>query len=337
MPRLNTVLNAVLGLMVAAGLALAAVWTVPRGIDAGRTLAARNDPAQIADLALDRGFDAGVAEREIRAALAAGDPELAQSFIELARERAVAIDPRLAAQADADMQAWTSFGSTAWRFARGFVAGNPDDMASLAGTAVGDLCVFGDMRDAAREGMHWVRGEEPNRLVLGLSLGGLAVTAGTFASFGLATPARAGVSIVKAAGKTERLGARLLRLVRWEKPAALAELATEVGTVEAKAGGRAALETVRLAEEPKDVAKFARLAVAKGGKTRAVLKLLGRGAIVLTGSLFDLAMALVWAAMNLIGLCATLKRTAERATLAVIRRRKARRARLAAVAAAQAA
>jgi hypothetical protein len=325
MPRLNTVLNGVLGLMVAAGLALAAVWTVPRGIDAGRTLAARNDPAQIADLALDRGFDAGVAEREIRAALAAGDPELAQSFIELARERAVAIDPRLAAQADADMQAWTSFGSTAWRFARGFVAGNPDDMASLAGTAVGDLCVFGDMRDAAREGMHWVRGEEPNRLVLGLSLGGLAVTAGTFASFGLATPARAGLSIVKAAGKTERVGARLVRLVRWEKPAALAEFAGQVGTVEAKAGGRAALETVRLAEQPKDVAAFARLAVAKGGKTRAILKLLGRGAIVLAGSVLDLAMLLLWAAANVIGFCATLKRTTERVTLSVIRRRKARR------------
>jgi hypothetical protein len=330
-------LTIALGLALAAALAAGAAWTVPRGFEAGRTLAARDDPAQLADLALEQRFDAAVADREIRAALAAGDPELAQSFIELARERGVALDPELAAKAGADMQAYSSFGSTAWRFARGFVAGNPDDMASLAGTAVGDLLVIGDVRDAAREGMHMLRGEEANRLVLGLSLGGLAVTAGTFASFGLATPARAGVSIVKAAGKTERLGARFLRLVRWEKPAALAELATEVGTVEAKAGGRAALETVRLAEEPKDVAAFARLAVAKGGKTRAILKVLGRGAIVLAGSIFDLAMALAWAVANLLGLCAALKRTTERATLAVIRRRKARRARLAAVAATQAA
>jgi len=117
MPRLNAVLT----LALAVGLALGAAWTLPRGIDAGRTLAARDDPARITDLKLERSFDAAVADKEIRAALAAGDPELAQSFIELARERAVAIDPVLAAKADADMHAFSSFGSTAWRFARGFV------------------------------------------------------------------------------------------------------------------------------------------------------------------------------------------------------------------------
>jgi hypothetical protein len=329
-------LNTALGLVFALSLAVGAAWTLPRGIEAGRTLAAQDDPAQLTDLALERGFDAAVAEREIRAALGGNDPELAQSFVELARERAVAIDPELAAEAQVVMQAWSSFGSTAWRFTRGFFVGNPDDMASLAGTAAGDLLVIGDVRDAAREGWHMVRGEEPNRLVLGLSLGGIAVTAGTFASFGLTAPARAGLSVVKAAGKSERIGARLLRFLRYEKPAALVEIAGEIGTVQAKAGGRAALEAVQLAQGRRDIAAFGRLAVAKGGKTRAVLKLLGRGAIAITGSLIDLALALMWAGANVLGFCASLKRTAERATLAVIRRRKLRRARLAASAAAAA-
>ena len=190
-------LNIGLGLVLAFALAIAGVWTLPRGIEAARSLAAQDDPAQLTDLALERRFDAAVAEREIRAAIAGNDPELAQSFVELARERAVPIDPELVAKADADMQAWSSVGGTAWRFARGFVVGNPDDMASLAGTAAGDLLVIGDVRDAAREGWRFARGEEPNRLVLGLSLGGIAVTAGTFASFGLAAPARAGLSVVK--------------------------------------------------------------------------------------------------------------------------------------------
>jgi hypothetical protein len=326
-------LNIALGLLLAVSLAIAGIWTLPHGIEAGRTLAAQDDPAQLTDLALEHRFDAGVAEREIRTALASNDPELAQSFVELARERAVAIDPELVAKADADMQAWSSFGGTAWRFARGFFIGNPDDMASLVGTAAGDVLVIGDVRDAAREGLRMARGEEANRLVLGLSLGGIVVTAGTFASFGLAAPARAGLSVIKAAGKSERIGARLLRLVRLERPAALVEAAGEIGTVEAKAGGRAALEAVQLAQEPRDLAAFGRLAVAKGGKTRAILKLLGRGAIAITGSFIDLALALMWAAANVIGFCASLKRTAERATLAVIRRRKLRRARLAANAA----
>src|SRR5215470_802163 len=325
--------NIALGLVLAAALAIAGAWTLPRAVEAGRTLAAHDDPAQLADLALACGFDTAVAEREIWAALAGNDPELAQSFIELGRERGVTIDPDLAAKTEADMEVWSSFGSTAWRFTRGFFVGNPDDMASLAGTAAGDLLVIGDVRDAAREGWRFAHGEEANRLVLGLSLGGIAVTAGTFASFGLAAPARAGLSVFKAAGKSERIGARFLRLLRFEKPAALVEMAGDVGKVEAKAGGRAALEAVQLAQEPKDLAAFGRLAVAKGGKTRAILKLLGRSAIAITSSIFDLALALMWAAANLLGFCASLKRTAERATLAVIRRRKARRARLAAGAA----
>jgi hypothetical protein len=325
-------LNTALGLALALGLSSAAVWTLPRAVEAGRTLAARDDPAQLTDLALERGFDAAVAEREIRAALAADDPELAQSFLELARERAVAVDPALAAQADADLQAWSSFRSTAWRFMRGFFAGNPDDMASLAGTAVGDLLVIGDVRDATREGWRMARGEEPNRLVLGLSLGGLGVTAGTFANFGLAAPERAGLSLIKTIGKTERVSLPLFRLVRWEKRAALVELTGNLGTIQAKAGGRAALEAVRLAEQPKDVAKFAQLAVAKGGKTRAILKFLGRGAIELTASIFHLALWLLGAIVNFLSFCAMLKWRVERATLAVIRRRKLRRARLAAAA-----
>jgi len=329
--------NIALGLVLAAALAIAGAWTMPRAVEAGRTLAAHDDPAQLADLALARGFDTAVAEREIRAALAGNDPQLAQSFVELARERAVAVDPQLVVKADADLQAWSSFGSTAWRFTRGFFAGNPDDMASLAGTAAGDLLVIGDVRDAARESWHFAQGEEPNRLVLGLSLGGIAVTAGTFASFGLAAPARAGLSVVKAAGKSERIGARLLRFLRYEKPAALVEVAGDIGTVQAKAGGRAAFEAVQLAQGPRDLAAFGRLAVAKAGKTRAILKLLGRGAIAITGSLIELALALMWAAANVLGFCASLKRTAERATLAVIRQRKLRRARLAASAAAAAA
>jgi hypothetical protein len=321
-----------LGVAIALGLAVAALWVLPRAIDAGRTLAAQDDPVKLSDLALDRGFDASVAEREIRAALDGNDPELAQSFVELARDRGVTVDPALVAKADAAMQAWSSFGSTAWRFARGFFAGNPDDVASLAGTATGDLLVIGDVRDAARESWHIARGEEANRLVLGLSLGGIAVTAGTFASFGLASPARAGLSVMKAAGKSERIGARFLRLLRFEKPAALVEMAGDLGKVEAKAGGRAAFEAMQLAQEPKDLAKFGRLAVAKGGKTRAILKFLGRGAIAVTSSIVDLTLALMWAAANVLGFCATLKRAAERATLGVIRRRKLRRARLAAAA-----
>jgi len=165
-----------------------------------------------------------------------------------------------------------------------------------------------------------------NRLVLGLSLGGLAVTAGTFLSAGIGTPARVGVSVLKAAGKSGRIGTRLARVLVVEGTESVVKLTGDLGRVQAKAGTKAALESVRLAEHPKDVTRLASLAVAKAGKTRAILKLLGRGAIVLAASAFDLALWVAWAVVTLIGFCASLKRAVERMTLAVIRAGKARRA-----------
>ena len=54
----------------------------------------------------------------------------------------------------------------------------------LAGTALGDLFVFGDIRDAVREGARLATGGAADELVLGLACAGLAITAGTYATLG---------------------------------------------------------------------------------------------------------------------------------------------------------
>ena len=73
-------------------------------------------------------------------------------------------------------------------------------------------------------------------------------------------------------------------------------LSENAGRVETKAGTQAALDSLAVAEGPQDMSRLARLAAAKGGKTRAIVKLLGRAAIVLTAGAFDLAIWLLWAA-----------------------------------------
>jgi hypothetical protein len=75
------------------------------------------------------------------------------------------------------------------------------------------------------------------------------------------------------------------------------------------------------------MSKMARLAAAKGGKTRAILKLAGRGAIVLAMGAFDLAMWLFWAVVTLFTLISSLKRATERITERYCVWRKLRRAR----------
>ncbi len=194
-----------LALAVAAAIAVLAV--APRAFEAHVLLAAQDDPVALADHAVARSFDAAVAAREIDAALAAGDADLARSFLELARERDVPVDPDLAekvALANAGVAtAKRSLGS----FARGLITGEAEDASGFAGTAVGDLFVLGDVRDVVREGGRLAAGGEADELVLGLACVGLAVTAATYATLGVGVPARVGLTAIKAARQTGRLGA----------------------------------------------------------------------------------------------------------------------------------
>jgi hypothetical protein len=347
--------------MAALALGAMAAALVPRGYDAGWLLLAQDDPVRLADHAVAQRLTPAVAEREIEAALAAGDVDLANSFVDLAAERAIAVRPELAARlADANSTS-ASAKRNAGSFAWGLVTGQPDDMVGLAGTAVGDLFVFGDIRDAARETVHYAKGEEADELVLGLAGVGIAVTAGTYVSLGAAAPARVGLTLVKAASKAGRLSAHLaawvtrsvrgvvdmgaLRralaeasitrpalavraardAVKLDKAEGLVTAARDVGRVQAKAGTKAALDSLKVAEGPRDMARFARLAEAKGSKTRAIIRLAGRAAIALTVALFDLASALFTALFALFGFCSAVKSTTERTTWRYVRWRKARR------------
>ena len=121
----------------------------------------------------------------------------------------------------------------------------------------GDLFVFGDVRDVVREGWRGLRGEEVDTLVLGLAGTGIAVTAGMYASAGLAAPARAGLSVVKAARRGGHIGAPLVRLLKVEKREGLVQFVSDLGEVQSRTGMRGALDGLKIAEHPKDVAKLA--------------------------------------------------------------------------------
>lgn len=357
---------------VAAGaicaVAFAALW--PQARAAGEVLWAQDDPAALSDAQMKSALgDSDAVVRRIEDALTANDAELAQSFIDLAVASGVAIPDTVKTRVAQAVEAENSAAHAATRFATGLVTGEADDLASLSGTVAGDLFVFGDIRDVVREGKRLATGEEPDRLVLGLATAGLAVTAATYVSVGGAAPVRAGLTLVKDARKTGRLGAGLagwagrsardvvdtamLReavttvsvarpgaslgaikaAFRAEKAGALLRAAKDVGRVSERVGTRGALETLRLADGPKDLARAARLAEAKGGQTRAILKLLGRGALLLAAGAFNLTLWVLWAALALFGVLSSIKATTERATYWWIGRSKVRKARRQAAAA----
>ncbi|MGJ5177057.1 hypothetical protein ACQR16_01530 [Bradyrhizobium oligotrophicum] len=362
---------AVTGLAASAAFG-AALW--PHAQASLAVVAAQDDPARLSELQVASLLQSDPARiaRNIEDALAAGDPDLAESFVALASDHHVALDEAQVQRVNEAVAAEKAPSSVARRFATGLVTGQADDVASLSGTVAGDLFVFGDIRDAVREGKHLVMGEETDRLVLGLATAGLAVTAATYVSAGGAAPVRAGLTLVKDARKVGRLGeglaawagrsarevvdapvlqqavasgsvlrpgatATAIRAAfRAEKAGALVRLAKDVGRITEKAGTRGALDSLKLAEGPKDIARAARLAEAKGGQTRAILKLLGRGALLLTAGAFNLALWLFSALMTLLGVVASLKSMTERAAQGWIDRGKRRRLRRMQAAAARA-
>jgi hypothetical protein len=341
----------------------AAVW--PHARDAGLLLAAQDDPAALAETQVSSALrnNQKIVSDNIEQALAQGDADLAASFVELAGANNVAVPDDLSRRVSHAVAEEKSTSHLAKQFATGFVTGNADDVASLSGTVTGDLFVFGDIRDVVRETKHLAMGEATDRLVLGLATAGLAVTAATYVSVGGAAPVRAGLSLVKDARKVGRLGEGLAEWAgrsardvvdtpvleeavasssvlhpsdsvsaisaafRAEKAGALVRLAKDVGRITEKVGTRGALDTLKIAEGPKDVSRAARLAEAEGGKTRAILKILGRGALLLAGGVFELTLWLFSALLALFGLLATIKSTTERATQAWLDRRKSRRLR----------
>ncbi|MBR1091109.1 hypothetical protein JQ621_26935 [Bradyrhizobium manausense] len=355
--------------IAACSLVLAQV--APHARDAGAVLAAQDDPVALSELKLDAALanNDRLVQDNIEAALAAGDADLADSFVALARDRNIALPDDLLSRVGDAVKSESSTSHFARRFATGLVTGNADDVASLSGTVAGDLFVIGDIRDVVREGKHLAMGEDTDRLVLGLATAGLAVTAVTYVSVGGAAPVRAGLTLVKDARKVGRLGeglaawaGRSAREVvdtpmlqnavasgsvlrsgetvnaikaafRVEKAGALVRLGKDVTRIAEKSGTRGAMDSLRIAEGPKDVARAARLAEAQGGKTRAIMKLLGRGALLLVGGAFDLTLWLFGAALTLIGLLSSIKATTERLTQAWCDRRRSRRLRRARIAA----
>jgi hypothetical protein len=349
--------------MAISAAACVALW--PHAHDAGAILAAQDDPALLSDLQLNSALrnNQALIVDNIEAALAANDADLANSFVELAAEKIIPLTDDLSKRVRDAVTEQNSSSHFAKSFAGGLVTGNADDVASMSGTVAGDLFVFGDIRDVVREGKHLAMGEDTDRLVLGLAAAGLAVTAATYVSVGGVAPVRAGLTLVKDARKVGRLGEGLslwagrtardmvdapmlqnavetgsvLRpgqtltaikaAFRPGEAGALVRFAKDVGRVGEKAGTRGALDTLGIAEGPKDVARAAQLAESRGGQTRAILKLLGRGALLLAAGAFNLTLWVFGALLALFSFLSSIKATTERLTHSWLLRKKTRRLR----------
>lgn len=289
-----------------------AIW--PRGAQSVMLLAGPRDEVAVADYALSAKRTADY-EQAIAAALAGHDEDLAASLLALADARGIAVSASSREQVDAALaEARARIAGDAWN---GFLFGDARNEAALAGAIAGDLTGIGDVRDLYGQAENFFTGGEIDPLLAGLSAVGLGATVATYASAGLALPARSGLSTLKAvkrAGKlspalSRQLGVLAADAVTTRSVKALARaldgLGSDVFTIGSKAGYRTTLLTLEKAQSVKDVSVMARLATRFGKATRGALVLAGGAltfASVMATAAFWSVSLLLWIAAGLMAL-----------------------------------
>jgi hypothetical protein len=292
---------------LAVSLVVSGYAVLPRAIEAVSIFGFRHDPVQMLLYRLSN-LDKAMYEKEIAAALAKDDPELARSLADLAADRGFAVDKQtLQRISEAEEFSLTRSAGQLWT---GIVTGQADSPTAFAGAVASDLTVVGDVRDLVQQGLLY---PDQDNLTVALAATGVVLTAALATSGGTSAAGKVGVSAIKAAKRMGRLSKALERqLVRltadavdtralrsmgrnlgsWNftaaadeakrliKPRVIEELG-ETGDalrgVFAKQGYRGTLQVLESAETTGDVRQLERMSERLGGKFRGAL-FLKRGA-----------------------------------------------------------
>lgn len=259
-------------------LAFAVAWPFYMGF-------ARQDEDAAMRAALEKAAREGRAQALAESALAAGEVEDAAAFGELAARLDYALPAALQQRIAAARAVEDEPAAKLRRCATGALTGAITDGASAVCTVAVDLTVLGDLRDIAVQGAAWAAGRDYDRLILGLSAMGLGATALSAATAGVATPARAGLSLVKGMRRAGQVPPALTRAVATELRLVAgggdgARLARAAGAVDAVRREHGALEAARMLRHAGSLdelgdaagmyARYGRLArpvMALGGKT----------------------------------------------------------------------
>jgi hypothetical protein len=199
-------------------------------------------------------------------------------------------------------------------FSSGFVSGQASKGAGLAGVMVSDVTVVGDVRDLWTEYQHHRAKEPVDDLVVALSGIGVAATAATVGSLGVAASARAGVSLLKLAAKGrqpsapfcaylvsragkvinvsgffQKVKVHLTNVIDEAKaaynPKAAAQLETVAGQINGirkETSTATTLALLRYVDNTKDLRGVERLARKYGPESRGIMRFLGKAAIKTT-------------------------------------------------------
>jgi hypothetical protein len=207
-------------------------------------------------------FDGG-----IREALAQEDFQRAETLHRVAGAAGIALSPDLERDYATATSGWAAARRNALDFARGSLTGYGEGIYGLAGAIGADLLVplYGDARDAAIQLWRHARGQEVDRIILGLAAVGLALPV-----------AQAATDPLKAALRLRRANPKLLARLRGLDGAALRGTGGDVAGILPSGGRRTTVTALRAAETAEDLTVFRRIARVFGAEADGYIAVLGR-------------------------------------------------------------
>jgi hypothetical protein len=165
---------------------------------------------------------------------------------------------RILADLHATVSARNSLLSKLRTFATGAVLGQSESLEGLLGAVTADLCVVGDVRDLIIQGARWATDGSADPVLVTLSAVGLITT--------VAPELDAAGALLKLARRADALRPGMLRalerlcgdVLRGGNPARLRAALADIDLVGRRGGPALALQVMRHADDPADIARAAR-------------------------------------------------------------------------------
>jgi hypothetical protein len=279
-------------------------------------------------------------EQQITQAIAEDNPEDARMYLALADTFGYQLSQNFEAPLAGLENPLNSTLRETGRFIDGFLEGQADSGAGVAGAITADFTVVGDVRDLKEQYDLYAQGQEVSELIVTLAGVGVGLTAATVMSAGSAAPAKSGVSALKIAGRSGKLTPKLqkmllrqgrsvfdyplfLRTVKSEQSvdgvrraavraynpqamSALGETAQQVNNVRRSTSMLDTISLLRYVENADDLRRLEKVSAQYGSITRGILRLAGKGAIGTVRVLRHATELMISLAASLVSLLATL-------------------------------
>ncbi len=152
-------------------------------------------------------------DKEIVAAIKAKKFDDAKVYEDLAKEFNITLLPQTKELIAKENTTAKKIKRGAKNFFNGFISGKANNGVEVAGAVASDFTIYGDLRDITVEGKKYIDDKPYDKLILGLSMAGLALSASQFVTLGSSSTLKVGASTLKVAKREKLLSKNFTKIL----------------------------------------------------------------------------------------------------------------------------